>query len=238
MLSSQGARIALACLALAAGSGLPAGAAGDSPGHRIVFLGNSITHHAPSTKVDWSGDWGMAASAADKDYVHVFADLMTERLGRRPEIFVKNVVSFERNLATCDIAALLEKALEFQPDLVVLAIGENVPRPKTDADRALLAEKTTQLLSLLRGRSNPTILVRSCFWANDAKDAALREACRNAGGIFVDISALCKDEANYARSEREYSHSGVARHPGDRGMRAIAEALYRALPAVKQPETH
>ena len=76
----------------------------------------------------------------------------------------------------------------------------------------------------------PTIIVRSCFWANAAKDEALRGACTAVNGIHVDISTLSKDEKNYARSERPYKHAGVANHPGDAGMAAIAEVMVKALP--------
>jgi len=30
---------------------------------KVLFLGNSITLHGPSQKVDWSGNWGMRAIA-------------------------------------------------------------------------------------------------------------------------------------------------------------------------------
>ena len=49
------------------------------------------------------------------------------------------------------------------------------------------------------------------------------------GGVFVDISGLGKDESNYARSERSFAHGGVAAHPGDKGMQAIADALLKAI---------
>ena len=77
------------------------------------------------------------------------------------------------------------------------------------------------------------IVVRSCFWPDAAKDAALRQACAEVGGIFVDIGPLGRDEANFARSERQFSDAGVAVHPGDKGMKAIADAILAALKAGK-----
>jgi hypothetical protein len=47
----------------------------------------------------------------------------------------------------------------------------------------------------------------------------------------VDIAALGKDESNYARAEQKLEHAGVAAHPGDKGMKAIAEAILTALQA-------
>jgi alpha-galactosidase len=85
------------------------------------------------------------------------------------------------------------------------------------------------LLTLLKRDGRAALCVRSCFWADATKDATLKEACAAAGGVFVDISALAKDERNYARSERKIAHEGVARHPGDQGMRAIADAITAAL---------
>jgi hypothetical protein len=38
---------------------------------RILFLGNSITMHGAKPSIGWSNNCGMAASALDKDYVHV-----------------------------------------------------------------------------------------------------------------------------------------------------------------------
>jgi hypothetical protein len=38
---------------------------------RVLVLGNSITQHGPSDAVGWTGDWGMAATSIEKDFVHV-----------------------------------------------------------------------------------------------------------------------------------------------------------------------
>lgn len=205
-------------------------ASAQSSCHKVLFLGNSITKHGPKKDIDWSGNWGMAATAEANDYVHLVTKALTEKAGAAPEVMVKNIADFERAYSGYDIAAKLKDAIEFKADLIILAIGENVPGLKTPEDKAKLQASVTTLLRSLKGDRSPTILVRSCFWANAAKDEALQGACTAVGGIYVNISNLGKDEANYGRSERPYKHAGVANHPGDKGMAAIAAALVKALP--------
>jgi alpha-galactosidase len=196
---------------------------------KVLFLGNSITKHGPKADIDWSGNWGMAASAEEKDYVHVFTKSISDKQGSAPEILVKNIADFERSHQGYDFATKLKEAIDFQADLIVLAIGENVPALKTAEEKTKLQEAVTKLLTTLKGDRNPTFLVRSCFWANAAKDEALRGACDAVSGIYADISALAKDKSLLGRAEREFKHDGVANHPGDKGMAAIAAALMKAL---------
>jgi hypothetical protein len=196
---------------------------------KVLFLGNSITKHGPKADIDWSGNWGMAASAEAKDYVHVFTKSLTEKQGSAPEILVKNIADFERSHQGYDFAAKLKEAIDFQADLIVLAIGENVPGLKTSEEKTKLQADVTALLKTLRGDRKPTILVRSCFWANAAKDEALRGACDAVSGLFCDLTALSADKSLYGRAEREFKHAGVANHPGDKGMAAIADMLMKTL---------
>lgn len=196
---------------------------------KVLFLGNSITKHGPKADIDWSGNWGMAASAEAKDYVHVFTTSLAQKQGSTPEILVKNIADFERAHEGYDFSTKLKEAIDFQADLIVLAIGENVPALKTADEKTKLQEAVTKLLTTLKGDRKPVILVRSCFWANAAKDEALRGACDAVSGIYVDISALSGDKSLYGRAEREFKHAGVANHPGDKGMAAIAAALMKAL---------
>jgi hypothetical protein len=197
---------------------------------KVLFLGNSMTKHGPKKDIDWSGNWGMAASAETNDYVHLVTKALTEKAGKAPEVMVKNISAFERAYAGYDVAAKLKDEIDYHADFIVLAIGENVPGSKRPEDMAKLQASVTTLLRALKGERKPTILVRSCFWANAAKDEALQQACAAVGGIYVNISSLSKDESNYARSERPYKNAGVANHPGDKGMAAIASALVKALP--------
>ncbi len=196
---------------------------------KIIFVGNSITKHGPKADIDWHGNWGMAATSEEKDYVHVVTKALAVKHGATPTIMVKNVADFERAHVGYDIAGKFTDAAAFRADLIVLCIGENVAALKTPEAQAKYQEQVTALLKTLRSNPKAQIVVRSSFWANTAKDTAMRQACETVGGTFVDISALSKDEKNYARSERPYKHAGVANHPGDRGMAAIAEEIVKAV---------
>jgi len=196
---------------------------------KVLFVGNSLTVHGPKPDIDWPGNWGMAASAAAKDYVHLVTQALTVRQGTRPIVMVKSVGDFERADEAFDTRGKFAEAVAFQADLIILAIGENVPPLTSPQARQGYQERVTGLLKVLRGDTSAKIVVRSSFWPNEAKDEAMRRACESVGGTFVDIRALASDERNYARSERPYKHAGVASHPGDRGMAAIAEAILQVL---------
>jgi len=217
---------------IAAIIGLVTATAGYAGTERILFLGNSITLHGPKASIGWTNTCGMAASALEKDYVHILSRAVGTVTGTAPVTMVQNISDFEKRYETYDLA-LLTKAQEFKADTIIVAIGENVPALASEEAKAKFKASVLKLLTALKGSNNPTILVRSSFWHNKAKDETLKQACTEAGGVFVDISGLSKDESHFARSERSYAHSGVAAHPGDKGMQAIADALLVALKTTK-----
>ncbi len=196
---------------------------------RVLFLGNSITWHPAAEKIGWTTEWGMAASAKEKDYVHLVASGLADLTGKKPEIQAVNIADFERGLSSYDIEVKLKKSFDFQPTLVVVAIGENVAVLKTDEAKTQFQTSFAKLLTAIHSHGKPTLVVRSCFWADTAKDGIMREACVAAGGIFVDIGELGKDKTNFASSERKFSHDGVGGHPGDKGMKGIADAILKAV---------
>ncbi|NQT16838.1 MAG: hypothetical protein HQ582_29040, partial [Planctomycetes bacterium] len=204
---------------------------------KILFLGNSITLHGPAPAIGWLGNWGMAASAQEKDFVHIVTSSLSATTGTAPEVMVKNIAQFERQFATYNVDEELKDAFAFRADLVVVAIGENVPTLDSEEANAQFGDSMRKLLRGLRADDRSTIIVRSCFSPNQAKDQILEQACREVDGIFVDIGNLSKDESNYARSEREFAHGGVAAHPGDRGMRAIADAILDAVRSGRGKDT-
>lgn len=209
---------------------------GELPVGKVLFLGNSITLHGPAPQIGWTGNWGMAASTRDNDFVHRLVAHIAKAAGDEPRVMVRNIADFERDLGAFNIRETMKDELAFDPDVVILAIGENASSPKTDEARTHFATAFASLLTELKqhgskqlGQTQPTIIVRSQFWQDAEKDTLMKRACTDAGATFVDISQLGLDEANYARSERKIEHAGVANHPGDKGMQALADALWMAI---------
>jgi len=94
---------------------------------KILFVGNSITRHGPNPAIYWTNNWGMAASALEKDYVHVVQSAVAELTGAVPDIMIQGGAPFERGYTNYNVEAEFADAFAFAPDLFVLAIGENVP---------------------------------------------------------------------------------------------------------------
>lgn len=202
---------------------------GSLPAARVLFLGNSITLHGPAPAIGWTGNWGMAASAEHLDYVHLVTAGIAAASGVQPKIMVRNIADFERGYDTYNVKESLKSELEFQADMIIVAVGENVSELTTDEAKAKYKAAFSGLLRELRKHGEPVLFVRGSFWANTVKDDAMRAAAQGAEATFIDIAALGVDESNLARSERQIEHAGVAGHPGDKGMKAIADAILAAI---------
>lgn len=196
---------------------------------KLLILGNSITVHAPAPNIGWTGNWGMAASSEAKDFVHLLAADLSKSTGTRPALIARNIAEFEREHESFNLAKNLKAEREFEADIIVVAIGENVPEPTTDDAKMKYAVAFARLLAHLKSNDKQTVIVRGSFWPSPVKDGIMKKAAEAAGATFVDIAALGRDPANAASAERKIEHPGVAGHPGDKGMRAIADALFAAI---------
>lgn len=186
--------------------------------NRILFIGNSITLHAPSAALGWSGSWGMAASAATTDYAH----RLSARFPRAQHVEM-NVSAFETSYGSYDLAAL-DGALAAKPDVVVVELGDNV------RDVTGFSPHYEALIDRITQRTPAAvILCTSTWWRSQAINATILGACSRPNTRYVDISSFRADPSTWAASERSYVDAGVGQHPGDRGMQLIADALYHAL---------
>ncbi len=139
--------------------------------NRILFLGNSITLHAPAANIGWTGNWGMAASSEDKDFVHLLTEQVAKAAGGKPKIIVRNIADFERGLETFDIQERLKEELAFRPELVILAIGENCATPDSDEAKKAFSNAVTHLVTTSRRTVIPKCLCEANFGLSPLKMA-------------------------------------------------------------------
>jgi hypothetical protein len=235
--------LALICLSSPNAARAGNGTWGGMKANKILYLGNSITLHGPNASLGWSGNWGMAATEQSKDYVHTLTTAIDAVAGvnltldRAGDGGVDNIINiadiFERNYSTYDNSRL-QTQINYKPDIVVLQFGENMASVSTEADKAAFKSRLETMLTALKSSSNPDIFVTSyIIGANPLVDALKQEVCAAdpTRRFFVDLNGFRNDATNYASAEGHFSNPGVAGHPGDKGMKYIANGIYSAMEA-------
>ena len=94
---------------------------------RIAFIGNSITLHNPKAEIGWYGSWGMAASCEENDYLHIVMSKIREKYPEASYCILSGAL-WERNYKTIDLEKSYREAKDFQPDIIITAIAENIPK--------------------------------------------------------------------------------------------------------------
>lgn len=196
---------------------------------RILFLGNSITWHGPKADIGWSGNWGMAASCRERDYVHLLMDRVLKICPGAAFCIVQGAV-WERSLDQCDLEACFAPARNFRADIVCYTLGANVPSEAFEPRGYKAAMR--RLLHYLGDAAHARFIIGTNFW-NDAKAGAAREFARENDLPMAELSDLLIPEEN--RAVGLFEHQGVANHPGDLGMERIAGRIWEKMePMLKE----
>lgn len=220
---TRGARSALFCALIASAAATHAQDCEKSK-NCLFVIGNSLTRHGPNSEIGWQGDWGMAASTPDKDYVAQLLKLLNSKaaLAGKPWASHKEYGGdLERQPNLFQLSSEASR-LAKKSALVVVEVGDNVDTQKTPLP--VFAAAYARSLESLKPQAGVLACV-STWWPSTEKDKLIKESCEQAGGMFVDISGIARSPQNIARNERQFKHDGVAAHPGDAGMKAIAEKI-------------
>jgi hypothetical protein len=166
----------------------------------------------------------MAATRIENDFAH----LLHQKLCRyqpspKPELIVHRLYDPEML-----IPAELKKAVDQTADVIVVELGDNLQPEKVDVKK--VPEGYANLLKVLKEKNPDAIIVSTSTWgANAGIDAIMRKACKDQSITFIDIGDLIRDPKNSAGSEGYFKHPGVAWHPGNRGMKMIADRLWKTI---------
>lgn len=199
----------------------------------ILFLGNSLTiHEVGFVEGFMDGDSrGMASTSIDKDYVHRFMQMLSERDSVSIYFSITNISEFERSfhLRSFPWDDKLSNATVRQPDILVVQIGENV---STDVITDHREEFINEYARLLGRYPDSRRIITLPFWMDVQKCDAITEVALRTRSSIADLSHLGhrnSDPRNFAKYYQYYSNPGVGEHPSDYGFEQIAKIILTTI---------
>ncbi len=195
---------------------------------RILFLGNSITRHAPKPEIGWEHDFGMAASCEENDYVHRIISALDAK-GVTADYATVSCGGWERGYFDEERTTELSLARDFAADIVIFRTGENTMNIKDKIPEIPLAPYIVKFVDYFCVKPGCHLLMTDMFWPHELIDQPIREAAAIRACPLVHLGDLGHIPENEAH-DRGFWHTGVAMHPGDLGMQRIAERILAAIP--------
>ncbi|XHR31238.1 MAG: GDSL-type esterase/lipase family protein [Chthoniobacteraceae bacterium] len=216
---------------------------------RILFIGDSITRHGTNEDIKKSLHWdhvaGMAASAEEKDYVHLLAAKIQATLpGRKVEIYydsqAKKLSPLPANLqgGSAEQKWELAKATaSFKPHLVVIQLGEH---ENTAKGAEAFRKSYDGLVGFFTDQPTPPQVICAGVWqpgdiaaGKDSYipngwagtvDRVMGEVGQARGVAFATVRAYALDPKCRGWGE----NGGVQWHPNDKGMEGYTHVLFEA----------
>lgn len=189
---------------------------------KILFLGNSMTRHGKAEELGWFGDYGMAASCEQNDYVHRLVKKV-ENTGKTVSYCTANLSEFERTRDVTLLNARYKKAREFDADIVIVRLGENA---RLTEDLEAFERCYIEMIEYFAAKASKTVLT-DLFWEYAPFDGFVEKLCKTRGYAFASIHDL--GERDDMKAAGKFAHLGVAAHPGDNGMAQIAARIFSVL---------
>lgn len=185
---------------------------------RVLILGNSILKHPPSPNLGWSGDWGMAATSPDRDFLHLYNKLLIESNKYNDvSIDFKNISIWENDF-NYNIKQDLDIST-YSYDLLIIRLGENV----SNKDEYYLA--LDYVIKLFKNEKTK-VIITGIIWEDDKKENIHQQLAIDNQYKFISFASFRSQPENY--SWGIYENSAVAAHPSDFGMENISNLLYNA----------
>ena len=135
---------------------------------KILVVGNSITIHGPNTEIGWLGDWGMAASSIENDYVHKLFEKLKQD-GKDVYMRIRQCAFWERNYIYDNVLSNYDYERDFNADIVIFRLGENI----NEKDIPLFKEALEKFINHIC--PNGKVLFTTCFWERTRLDNDILE---------------------------------------------------------------
>jgi hypothetical protein len=175
----------------------------------VLVVGNSITNHAALPEVGWFHDWGMAASAPEKDFCGL--------LSQRHNVTKASGYTWEKIYGQDNCTTASQKPI----DVLVIQLGDNVLPDDFEKFKS-------QLPSLIScyAQSKTHVIIVGNFWEYDKMDDFKKAYCAKQHYYYADLDPI-RDNPDYCA--KEYENFFVSIHPNDAGMRFIADQILKQI---------
>ena len=205
----------------------------DSRPHNVLCIGNSITLHRPSDKVNWHSCCGMAASKPEYDYCHMLEKMMRQH-NSKTTVTPVNIAAWERNFEL-SFDSLLREPCKGK-DIIVIRLSENVRKSDIDKFRESLPRLVEYCLE-----QTPNVVITGTYWANRQKEQVILECAQRYNLRYVPLGWIWRlhreeccpkvGDTLYNTEGKPYQIEGkfIITHPNDRGMEMIARSIYNIL---------
>lgn len=193
---------------------------GGGAGIKVLFVGNSISKHAPKPEVGWINDCGMAASSVEKDYVHLTVEKIKQY---DPEVnfSILQVAGFERNFAFTDIYETYKDAIDYKADIIIMFFGANVSKEydKQENPEIKFGDKYEELRNALNSHGTAKVYHSQGFYIRPVLNAEKKAVAERLGDVYIELGDIVT---------REDTH-GKFNHPGDKGMQEISDLFFKTI---------
>lgn len=199
--------------------------------NKVLFIGNSLLFGF--------GTFGMCASDSKHDYYYYVTQYLKQF---HPDgTYDKLLGSTYETCETKEAAKgwiednINTRATDY--DLVIVQLGDNI---NNDARNELFKTSCKDLLVGIRNHMpNARVVWAGEWYSRAARQEIIATSCAETGSTFIDISDLAVIQANKGAignvitrdngTTFTVDNSGVASHPGDKGMKAIADRMIEKL---------
>lgn len=192
---------------------------------RVMFVGNSITRHDVKEDIGWFNNFGMAASCKENDYVHLLIKAINEKTSAR--YCICQASQWEANhKSPKKVLDIYTSACDFGADIIIMRICENC---YGDLDAEAFEKNYREFVKYLNTQ-NGKVIFTTGFWKNDVTDALIEKTAKAMNAPCVYLGDLGDNPEMCAYGK--FEHDGVQAHPGDLGMKNIAERILAEIEKI------
>ncbi len=185
--------------------------------NKILFVGNSITKHAPKPSIGWELDCGMAASCLENDYVHLMIE-KAKQYDENVSFAIAAIAEFERGFFTLNLPDLYQDAADYDADIVIMFFGANVA---VEYDTMENPPKTfgaayEELRNFVSHNGKAKVFHSQGYYIRPVLDDEKMVVAEKYGDEFINIEDIRNSPDTH----------GMFNHPNDLGMQLIADRFW------------